>query len=346
MKTATLARKPRALAKPRDAEAIAVLINLLGRYAHDAPNKTALDHRVEQAFDAWAIGRLVAQRLVRRFEAMPIAIRQDLLGTDNADATRTLIPEARQLTAVARLRELNLPPRPAPAEDGDGVYRHLPLEPMGTLNVPVPLPQGGARVSRAPSQLFYRGLFCIEETDFDRFTGSDEIFVITNVIYQVGDQNKVRTEKHPIDTAEYEGIDSGEWRRGPTALCWTNPARRPIGLAVHVLESDDQNPQEYKDEIRAVVSVAAGVLSATVPASSAIVMNSGFQDAVTTLIQFLLASGADLIGDAYVDLSVEEIRRFESTPPRVGRRSRIPYHFRTSHVGEGARYSVYFTMGR
>ena len=354
---ASLARKPRVLPKPQDPEAFATLINLLARYAQGAPARTSLDLRVERAFSGWALGRSIAQRMVRTFDAIPLDRREELLGRDHAQAARIVIPEPRQLAALVRLQGLHLPPRPTPPDDGEeGGYHPPRLEPTGQPGgsnapdaapapAPAPRPNGGARVARSPTQLYYRGFYCREESDFDRFTDSDEIFVVSTVIYQVGDENRVKTLKHPIDAQEYEDIDSGEWKRGPTALCWSG-SRRPLSLAVHVFESDDQNPQEYADEVRAAVTLGLAALGAAVPAAAPLAMSDGVKDAITTLIQFLLASGADLIGDAYRDFSVGQIMELEGMPARIGRKSRIPYHFRTSHVGDGANYAVYFTFGR
>lgn len=340
-----LARRPRTLHAPHDVQAFAALVSLMSRFARDVQDKSELDRKVERAFDGFAGGRAIAQRLVRRFEAIPMDQRASLLGAF-ADATRQQILDASAREAFARLASLhlNLPSIDTTGDtDGGAPQRPEPqLEPTG----PGPMRRsGGARVAPRPSQLFYRGIFCREESDFDRFTDSDEIFVVTNVVYQKDGENKVNTVKHPFGYAEYEDVDSSEWRRGPTALCWSGD-REPFSLAVHLFESDDQNPQEYADEIKALATLSLAALGAAVPEAAPLAGNDGVKSALTTLIEFLLGSGADLIGEAYVDLSRAQIATYEARHARIGHPSGIPYHFRTRHVGDGAFYLAYFTFGR
>jgi hypothetical protein len=85
-----------------------LFINLLARYAIDAPEKSDIENKLEAAMGDDASRRAVAQRLVSNFRKIPLAARANIFGALAEPKTET-IPQQRLETAFRALQK-NLVP--------------------------------------------------------------------------------------------------------------------------------------------------------------------------------------------------------------------------------------------
>ena len=178
---------------------------------------------------------------------------------------------------------------------------------------------------------------------WDRFSNSDEIYVITSVIsidpFDTKGETKVRTEKHPLTKSYYSDVDTGEKRNGPIATIFNGPASN-ISLVASVVEQDDGSPDAYKDEVDVIVKAAVAVaVSLGVDPTLA----SELSPLISWAVNSLLGSDDDLISDEYTTLSWSElIAHVNHTPKTSESLGGIPYHFYSEHEGDGASYFVFY----
>lgn len=220
----------RSLARPREPQAVALAVEALRSFASPPGNPREFDRFVGDHLARLGVAPAAAARLAGNVDRIPRATRRAALDAF-ADASvlrrdgtlaslRAAAPP--RLTGVvgraARLRVLR------DVVIGEGV-----LEPVGP---PV-------------HTIRYRGLFCDEETSWDRFSNSDEIYAVSSAVVIGPDgSNSVRTEKHPVDRDSYGDVDSNESRIGPVAACWQGSADL-VSLSATVLEHDEGDPDEY-----------------------------------------------------------------------------------------------------
>ena len=75
----------------------------------------------------------------------------------------------------------------------------------------------------------FKGIHCKDETHHTDI-GSDEIYVVTSVVFIGSDgENHARTEHHPFGQDYYGGVDTNETRIGPVAACWSGNSE-PVSL--------------------------------------------------------------------------------------------------------------------
>ncbi len=201
----------------------------------------------------------------------------------------------------------------------------------------------------------YNGLWCQEESTWDRFSGSDEIYLITSAVHIDPDgSNIVRTERHPVSGSDtwYGDVDSGEERVGPVAACWFNNADA-VSLTVVVVEHDEGDPDAYKDEIDTWVKAAIAVLITKFPELAWLELLSG---QITDTINWVLDTGDDPVETQTVVLprALLELYASQWPAPHYGTRTdsggifwfstTVPLttnfmqHFITTHNGGGATY--------
>lgn len=206
----------------------------------------------------------------------------------------------------------------------------------------------------------YAGFVCEAETDWDRWTNSDEVYAITSSVSIAPDgTNIVRTEKHPTDRASYEDVDRNEERIGPVARCWES-GTLPVSLSVIAYEHDDGNPDEYRDEIDVLVKAAiAAFIFIYGPAAAVAAIIEGLSGSITDAINWLLDTEDDQVDVpqtvVFSGTQLEELGKRHPSPyiyeqrilnivrPRV---TNLYGHFFTTHSGSGARYTFGFTLER
>jgi hypothetical protein len=212
--------------------------------------------------------------------------------------------------------------------------RFLPLaawHPTSVTTFTLPIIQGDLTLE-------YTGIRCREETTVDQGTSSDEIYVITSV-WAGG---SVRTEKHPSDRNYYRSMDNGDNRNGPAAECWTGGAS-DLCLITTVFEQDSGNSdswQDYLDTQDFIVRLAAfgEVLGGDPACQSAPDFVRMTLDAIEDVPEI-----DDYIASVGTTITSDELESFAAAAENAGR-SGIPFDFMTYHVGDGAKYRVYFRV--
>lgn len=335
----------RSLARPRDPQAVALAVEALRSFASPPADPTEFDRFVGDHLARLGVAPAAAARLAGNVDRIPRATRRAALGAfaDTAvvrrDGTLASLRAAAppRLTGVigraARLRVLR-----------DVVIGEVVLEPA---DPPV-------------HTIRYRGLFCDEESSWDRFSNSDEIYAVTSAVVIGPDgSNTVRTEKHPVDRDSYGDVDSNESRIGPVAACWHGTAD-VVSLSATVLEHDEGDPDEYRDEIDTIVKVAVAlaILAGGVNVPTAIA--AGIQEILGDLVNWLVGSGDDPISTVTVVLPLADLeahsrhtpvelqgKRITGFPPRIeGFGTGLYHHFLTEHRGGGATYVVGYDVTR
>jgi hypothetical protein len=162
--------------------------------------------------------------------------------------------------------------------------------------------------------LLYTGLYCNDRTgDRHIFGPSDEPYVITSSVNVVNGENVVRTERHPIgDPDEHYGdVDSGEFRKGPVAACWTGSLpSAELSILTVVMENDEGDPDAYKEEVETIVDAAAAIA-----AFFNITVAAALKAFAADVILWLIGSGDDEIGTEVVVITPEWVRRYPHTFP-------------------------------
>ncbi|KUJ70925.1 hypothetical protein ACZ90_01065 [Streptomyces albus subsp. albus] len=320
----------RNITAPRHPEAAGAIINGIARYGAGLPAGTKIDDAVVKAFASLPNGRQVAQRMTQNFQRLPKAQRAKaygelgFVGAVNLGNVR-VDQILKNLKPVVKLRR----------------------DDVGPAQPPPPNPTDFFTLS-------FTGIYCRDETDWDRFSNSDEAYVITSVVQVVDGDNVVRTEKHPVSQVEYGDLDSGEWRTGPIAACWAG-REDEISLVTAFFERDEGNPNAYREEIHAIVKLAALAAEAWAGVSVPIAV----QELAEDLIVALIGSADDLIETDYRVIGGPAMRLYAATPVAAYRNTRmaikpnfsiaqepvvtdIPHHFATSHKGGGAEYFTCF----
>jgi hypothetical protein len=185
-------------------------------------------------------------------------------------------------------------------------------------------------------RLDFAGLYCRDETDWDRGSGSDEPYVIVTAT----DGFKTWSRSSSI----YGGVDRGHTRQPDPALLsffgeHGPEAAKELALVVTVMEHDDGNADAHKDKIRIIVEAARVVATASgVPIPS-------WVGAVTVeVVNKLLGSGDDEIRTHSRVLPASHIRWYGDRAPLTFRD--LTYNFWTRHQGDGADYYVMFRVRR
>lgn len=101
--------------------------------------------------------------------------------------------------------------------------------------------------------LCYRGLRCREDTGWDGWTASDEIYIVASVI----DNGNITTSKlplggrHDFDADDcYEDLDAGDKKKGPERYIWhSRTGARQIALVVTVIEHDYSDIDDVVSQI-------------------------------------------------------------------------------------------------
>jgi hypothetical protein len=342
---------PRQLSAPRDPQTLGDIIAVLRILSGERSPETDLERSVVAALT----GR---EKVADNAKHMILAL--------NSTST---VARHRLLGAIADPGFRPSPPSPSSVSaGGTGVFvpiRHF-LADSGVRGSPATEVFDPEVSSTAPVYTIrYQGLFCQQETSWDRFSDSDEIYVITSAVHVAADgANIVRTERHPVQQGDgyYGDVDSGEERVGPVAAAWKG-AGDPVSLTVIVMEHDDGDPDKYKDTIHTLVEVAVAVLTTKYPYLGWLDKLDGV---ITDAINWVIGSGDDVIDTTTVILPQALMETYTSHDPGfyIGTRihftisgrfvtttneqfqTHLMYHFYTENKGDGATYIVCFDIDR
>lgn len=345
--------------RPQDPEALAALIAVLKAYA-EGRTDTEVGRSATERLGSAGVDRDLAQRMVARFERIRPSIRQRALG-DFADVS------------TVRLRPRSIDEGQLPIRADREPFERLDTQGAGSGTSTASNTGTGTATSRgrevreasrinenvneradehqpASYQIHYEGMYCREETGWDRFSWSDEIYAVTSAVWisADGQQNPDRTEKHPTDAEAYGDVDAGEVRRGPVASCWAG-SLFPVSLTVVAWEHDEGDPNAYRDEVAAIVKAALTVASILYPGATAVLVLEAASGIITDGINWILDTGDDQIGIAHTEVFEQ------STLEELGKRPAAPYpgtqeklwgHFFSTHKGSGAEYVFAFKLER
>lgn len=194
----------------------------------------------------------------------------------------------------------------------------------------------------------YKGLQCLDESDWDRWTTSDEIYIVTSALeIDAGGANVLRNERHPVREGQkyYGNVDTGDHENGPVAACWRG-ATDVVSLTVAVFENDDGDPDKYKTEVGILVAAAATVVAILFPVTAPYLVGGAIAALATDFLNSLLGSGDDLIEALTEVITQEDLEQFSLTRALDHKGDGIKYHFVTDHQGGGAQYLVAFDVQR
>ncbi len=350
-------------------EGAAVMVYFLERYARNVADKTDMDRALERRLGGTPASRAVAMRMVSNFKAIPLAQRQAAFGDLAQIDPNTRLPAARVSGAVLQARTLPVerlgpsvaaPPAPSllrrgpasPKRQGsEGKPEILPGSSIGRE----PLPAGVSRQEDAAPRILpvavrelpgtvirrfgtttygiqYAGLYCREETDWDRFSNSDEPYVLTVVV----GPNGVRTASQ---SAVYGDVDGGETRIGPAVEAWPLGSAQELTVVTTVMENDDGDPPVY---LRGLVMAVDFAISAA--ESFGFVIPEAIKAYVGDFVRWLFGQGDDLIQAQTVVLPAATIAALAANPPATVRG--VEHHFSTRHQGGGADYYAMFRVTR
>lgn len=353
--------------RPTNPQVLAATVAVLRAAAEDREGD-AFERAARDSMRTAGVDPAIAGRLVKRFDSIRPAIRRDALG-DWTDRTFELGPTEPPSGGHGRGRGAVLSGDvPTAVLDGTGggtggggggtsasggLGR---IRDLSVLDDLFELTPDTANVYG----IDYVGFVCEAETDWDRFTNSDEVYCITSAVTVAADgSNTVRTEKHPVDRSSYGDVDRGEVRLGPIARCYEGTTL-PVSLTVVAFEHDDGDPNEYRDEIDVLVkaAIAAAVLVFGLGAGVGAILES-LSGTITDAINWLFDTDDDQID---IDRThILELSRIEE----LGTRPMGPYiynqrilsvtrpivtdllaHVISTHSGSGAKYTFGFRVSR
>lgn len=329
----------RTLSRPTDPDQFGRLIAALRVYTGERLPANATEQKINDAIRAQSIPMEIAKGFIHTLDSTPTATRKSLLGEI---ASPAFVPTegAPQVVAPVNVSV------PATA------FRRLPDDTSISI-VGIRDAQGPGPYPKPVYTIRYQGLFCNDETSWDRFTSSDEIYVVTTALH-IDDhgQNIVRTEGHPAGQGSvgyYGDVDKSEARLGPVGACWFQNSNIPlVSLTVVVFEHDEGDPKYYKDQVDMLVKAAAVILVALGLGSTTLI--AALVPIVSAGVTWLLGSGDDPIETQTVVLPQPVLEAYAAQWQAPYIRGQVVtnlyYHFLTTHSGGGANYTVAFDVLR
>jgi hypothetical protein len=190
----------------------------------------------------------------------------------------------------------------------------------------------------------YTGMYCFSEMDWDQSSDSDEPYAIFGIL------GTNQQHAASIRTTVYDDVDSGDSRPDNIELYRGEP--EGLSISVLLMEHDDDNPDKYKDAVKAGVDQAA---KGIVMGIGQIPYVGGF---LAPVAEAILKAAAPDITDAVnsgLDLKddVIDFKTFFFSAKDMIRMTRVPaadfwgifWHLDSPLLsGGGADYKVYFHM--
>lgn len=288
----------RTLSIPRDREATGLAIMALRHYAapDQAVKPSAWEMDVSKRLEELQVDKQAAATMISHFDRIRPSVRARFLGA-SYDA-KIKVPDQ---VPVRTFQQFTTTPAQTPNTTWSRLYQ---AGVFGRLKLK-PLPPG-VILPALDYTLTYEGLYCIEESVWDRGSWSDEPYVISSAVHITKDgKNVVRTERHPFagDPAHsyYTGVDTGETRVGPRAACWkATVADVAIGMSLTtvVMEHDEGDPDAYRKQVDAAVKLALAVVGMYFPAATPLMALIAASGLVTDFFNWLLGTGDDEVGSS------------------------------------------------
>lgn len=296
----------RSLRPTRNPDAVAFGIMALRSFAAGTESRNRFVTEVGNALSNMGVTRADARRLIANFDRTSPIIRRRVFGPRG-------FADAKLPARIPRIQ-----PR-----DVESVPVFLPgaLRRLGRFRPGEPIDLDPQVLAPERYTIRYKGMHCIDETHAD-WLGSDEAYIITSAVHITREgENEVLTVRHPFEEGEagvYGDVDSGETRVGPVASSWSALVANITGgmsLTTTVMEHDQGDPDEYRDEIDAAVKLAIGVAIYFCPACSPILLLVEASGFVTDFFNWLLGTGDDIIGTSTVVLELPDLEEYSRTRP-------------------------------
>jgi hypothetical protein len=359
-------RVRRNLTRPQNPQLLGHVFAALRVHSGQREPKNDTERRINEELNSYGASLEAARRMVATLDAMPASARLTLLG--EIAAPDFVPPETAAPAEVDVTFTRDMTDRIAAnmTETTGGVAANTTAARLGGRENVLEGREEVMGEGPRPQLVYtvrYNGLWCQEESNWDRFSGSDEIYLITSAVHIAADgSNVVRTERHPVAQSEdwYEDVDSGEERTGPVAACWFENSD-PVSLTVVVIEHDEGDPDAWKDEIDALVKAVIAVVSYFYPALAWVALLSG---PITDSINWVVGTGDDPVETKTVVLPRALLEQYAGQwpYPHIGSRTdsgglfgfatvvpvatNFMQHFITTHNGGGATYVAGFEILR
>ena len=256
--------------------ATAMAIDLIHGYAEGVEPETRTERAVHNVLKRKDPQRKISRRMTANFAAVPQKIKTQTFG-DIAPGRLRRASDAEVTIAFSQ----NI----LPVSFRDDV--HPPEEP----NYP----------AQTVFTVSYTGLYCKDGTgDRGIFGSRDEPYVISSAVHvDENGENIVRSELHPVgdNDKRYGGMEDGKWRSGPIAACWVGTAKE-VSIVTVVMEHDEGDPDAYREEVEAVIEVAAAIAAANgIPVPDAV------KSLVASIIIWVIGSSDDEVGTETIVLN-------------------------------------------
>lgn len=177
------------------------------------------------------------------------------------------------------------------------------------------------------------GMICFGETDYDGGSGSDEIYLITNIFTEEAGQSRVRTQM----TGVFDDVDAGGTFPTSRILYWGEV--KDMTLTATCMEQDYGDAEALTDKAHQVAEAAAAAARAAgydVPKWTPGVL--------AELASALFGTGDDNLGTATEHLPAARLEQMVNAPELVERG--IKHKFFTMHTGGGSTYKFYYNVIR
>ena len=329
----------RRLTRPKNPEALGRLLAALRVYSGQREPKNANERKVNDALKAQKVPKAVAKRMVRNLDSTPKGARTRLLGDI---AAPNYAPPARAKAPPTRV--------PPTVRVPTAFVTTLGRHPVGDARVDVHDRLGEGPRDQPVYTIIYNGLWCEEETTWDRGSWHDEIYLITSTVHLDASNTNIVSppEQHPMGQTEpwYTDVDSDEVRIGPVAACWRGNGD-PVSLTVVLFEHDEGDPNAYKEQIDALLKAAIAIAGSIYNPLWGLAL---FESSIADGINWLLDTGDDMIETQTVvnpRILLDYYAARYTDPYYAGtRETGLLFHFTTTHRGDGATYVCCFEVER
>ncbi|MFF0088122.1 hypothetical protein ACFYR1_52345 [Streptomyces canus] len=177
------------------------------------------------------------------------------------------------------------------------------------------------------------GMICFGETDYDGGSGSDEIYLLTNIFTEEAGQSRVRTQS----TGVFEPVDQGGTFPF-TRILYMGEAQ-DMTLAATCMEQDYGDPDALADKAHQVAEASAQAARA-----AGYKVPDWTPGVLAELANALFGTGDDNLGTVTEYLPIARLEQLANAPELDERG--IKHKFFTYHNGEGSTYKFYYNVIR
>lgn len=175
------------------------------------------------------------------------------------------------------------------------------------------------------------GMICFGETDYDGGSGSDEIYLITNILTEDAGQARARTQMIGV----FEPVDAGG--SFPFTRILFMGEAQDMTLTATCMEQDYGDPDALKEEAHKVAEAAA-----VAARGAGYEVPDWAPGVLAELANTLFGTGDDNLGTVSEYLPAPRLEQLKNAPVLDERG--IKHKFFTYHSGEGSTYKFYYNV--